>query len=380
MSNMIPTAQTASLVFFNICLLIIMFALMKKALRPPYSVTSINRKITIFLMFIFVLFSFWGADWFGYLSSYLKIIENENTNLEKIYYWIIQELFPNYIVFRIIIWGSSLVIFIHTIKRLSISYNLAIFIFSTTYLIWFSYARVTFAMTLAYYGLSLLYKPYKSRILSFIIGVFFIYIAFHFHKSAIFAIAISLLVILSSKYESKFLLVSLIIYPIIVIITQYYLGNFMMLEFYEEDGVLDANFASGQRYLDADETKHGLGYILQSIFERTPYYILAYISFKYIRSRHYLQCPKDIKPFIRMLYFIVYIATIFSFDLGTNTHVVYVRFLRFAAIPAVVVMTYFLNIQFYPKIMRCTYWLAFMGTLYVVAYAMYNAYDANGLF
>lgn len=379
MESFLATKQTAVLVFFNLCLLLVMFALMRKALRGS-NVSLGNRRITIFFMFVFVLFSFWGADWFGYYSSYLTIRMDGNTNLEDIYYWIIQQASPNYLVFRLIVWGGSLLLFIHLVKRLSVPTDLALFLFSTIYIIWFSYARVTLSMVLVYYGLSLFYKPYKSKLLSWVIGIAAIGVSFFFHKTALFAIAISVLVVVSNKHERKFMLASLVLFPLLIIIAQNYLGDFIMQDIDAEDGAASANFAAGQRYLEETKGLRGPGYLIQAFLERTPYFILVYIAFRYVRSKYYMTCPSDIRAFMRLLFYIVVVASLFSFDLSANTRVIFVRFLRFAAIPAVVVLAHFLNVRFYPKLTKCTYWIAFMGTLYAVVYAMYNAYDANGLF
>lgn len=374
MYSFLPTEQTAGLVFFNLCLILSMYALMKTAVRPPHVVSFTNRSVTILLMFVFVLFSFWGKDWFGYLNEFEVLKYGGRTNIEEIYFWIAQNLCPTYIIFRLIIWGISLCVLLHMFKRLSIPTHLAIFFFSTISIIWFSYARVTAAMVLVYYGLTVLYKPYKSKLISILLGLSAIGCAFFFHKSALFGILVALLTLFVTKFEKKTFLLILVCYPILVYFAKSVIGDFVMADMNSEEGVLAANMAAGQRYMDNDLHDRGWGIIIQNLLERTPHFFLAFISFLFMRSKFYNDVPNDIKAFIRVQFFIVLLSSLFMFDLGANTRVIFIRFLRFAVIPSCIVLTYFFSIRYKFKYTQITYYLAFMGTIYAVVYSMYNAY------
>lgn len=380
MHSFLPTEQTAGLVFFNLCLLLLMYALMKKALRPPYIAPPTNRTLTVLLMFVFVLFSFWGLDWFGYQSSFEYLKNGYPGHMEEVYLWIVQNLSPNYIMFRFVVWGGSLCLLLHMFKRLSIPTNLAIFFFCSIYIIWFSYARVSAAMVLVYYGLTVLYKPYKSKFLSILIGTSAIGCAYFFHKSALFGIAAALLTILVNRFEKKTLIILLLCYPVLIYLAQSYLSDFLMADASAEDGALGQSMSSGQRYLQKDLSQKGIGSLIQNFLERFPHFLLAYISFYFIRSNYYLDAPTDIKAFIRLQFFIVLLASLFMFDLGANTQIVFSRFLRFAVIPSCIILTYFYSTRFKFKYTQIAYYLAFLGTLYALVYSMYNAYVHNGLY
>ena len=374
MYSFLPAEQTAPLVFFNLCLLLLMYALMKRSLRPPHTVDHSIRRITILLMSVFILFSFWDMDWFGYQRSYEYLKGGFSGHMEDIYGWIAQNLTPNYIMFRLVVWGGSLCLLLHIFKRLSIPTNLAIFFFCSIYIIWFSYARVTLAMVIVYYGLTVLYKPYKSKLISILLGISAIACAYFFHKSAFFGIAAAILTILVNKFEKKTFIILLFCYPILVYLTQSYLSDFLMTDASAEDGSLGQSMASGQEYLQKELSKSGLGVMLQRFLERTPHFLLAYISFYFIRSRSYLDAPSDIKAFIRLQFFIVLLSSLFMFDLGANTNVLFSRFSRFAVIPSCIILTYFYSIRFKFKYTQIAYYIAFIGTIYAVVYSMYNAY------
>lgn len=374
MHSLLPTEQTAGIVFFNLCLLLLMYALMRKALRSPYIVAPINRSVTILLMFVFVLFSFWGKDWFGYLNEFEVLKYGGRTNIEEIYFWIAQNLCPTYIIFRLIIWGISLCVLLHMFKRLSIPTHLAIFFFCSIYIIWFSYARVTAAMVLVYYGLTVLYKPYKSKLISILLGLSAIGCAFFFHKSALFGIVVALLTILVNKFEKKTFICLLLCYPILVYLSRSYLSDFLMADVSTEDEILGQSISTGQRYLQKELSESGFGVTIQRFLERFPHFLLAYISLYFIRSKSYVDTPSDIKAFIRLQFFIVLLSSLFMFDFDANTKIVFSRFSRFAVIPSCIVLTYFFSIRYKFKYTQITYYLAFMGTLYAVVYSMYNAF------
>jgi hypothetical protein len=114
--------------------------------------------------------------------------------------------------------------------------------------------------------------------------------------------------------------------------------------------------------------------MLQRFFERSPHFLLAYVSIYFIRSKYYLDAPIDIKAFIRLQFFIVLLSSLFMFDLGANTQVVFSRFSRFAVIPSCIILTFFYSTRFKFKYIQIAYYLAFMGTIYAVVYSMYNAY------
>ena len=378
MDSFLPTEQTAFLVFFNICLLLIMYMLMKRASHPPYAVSASNRNVVILLMFVFTIFSFWGTDWFSYFHVLGELKTGGRTNIEDVYFWIAQNLSPNYLVFRMVIWGSSLFLLLHMFKRLSIPTNLAIFFFCSIYIIWFSYARVTLAMVLVYYGISVLYKPYKNKIISILLGVSSIVCASFFHKSAGFGIIVALLTIIFNKFDRKSFVILLLCYPILIYLVQSYLPVFLSVDLDASTGGLEAGFASGQNYLNKSEWKSGPGVLIQLFLERLPHFLLAFVSYQFIKSKFYQTCPNDVKAFIRLQFFVLLLSSVFAFELGVNTKVVFSRFMRFSVIPSCILLSYYYSVRYKFRYTRAIFYLAFMGTIYALVYAMYNAYVGAG--
>ena len=59
--------------------------------------------------------------------------------------------------------------------------------------------------------------------------------------------------------------------------------------------------------------------------------------------------------------------------MNVNTTVVYNRFLKFAAIPATIVLTYLYNNHLFPSLSKWALSIATMGAVYGIIYMMYNA-------
>ena len=114
MDSLLPNEQTAGLVLFNIVILLLLFFTLKEALEPPHMVSLAKYRFALFLCVIFCVFSFWGTDWFHYLEKFPMLLSGEKGHMESIYVWIAQNLSPNYIIFRLIIWGGAFYLFIKT--------------------------------------------------------------------------------------------------------------------------------------------------------------------------------------------------------------------------------------------------------------------------
>ena len=118
------------LITLNIVMLIAMWYTMRPAIRYADGEVSSGRLyFTLFMWFAFDVFSFWGSDWFHLYVRYKEIMAGHPT-VEYIYTWIAFHLAPfNYILFRIIVWGSAQLLLWDAFKRLSVSSHLVLAVF-----------------------------------------------------------------------------------------------------------------------------------------------------------------------------------------------------------------------------------------------------------
>lgn len=362
--------QTSWMVFLNILMVGCSYSVLKGSVKYPFQVSSKKYNIGVLLCFLFCLFSFWGTDWFHYLDGYNLIKAGFRTNFEEVYYWIIENISPHYLIFRVVVWGSALFLFLRTIDNMAISKSLALLFFSCIYIIWFAYARASLAMALAFYGLSLIVKYKHVYNLRCLLGLAIMLSSYFFHKTAAFAIGVVVLSLLLRKYSRYALWIILFTFPLVVLCAKMGVANFLVIDS-DDGGDLGNAIAAGQRYMGKDMVDLGVGAMLQRFLERAPYYLIACTGFGAIRQKS-LKIPQDVKTFIVLQILIVLISSVFIFDLGVNTSTVYGRFLRFAIIPTPIVMAYLYQSGYNPKLVKLSIRLAACGTLYSLLYSFYN--------
>lgn len=372
--------QTPFLVFTNI--LFILFLLLYT--RPAFLTGNFSpskTRITLFLCFVFCLFSFWGADWFGYYS-YFQMSRIEGTDriaMEDFYLWLLNNICHSYLQFRIIIWGVALLFFYLTIKRLQLNIGIALFFFCSIYLIIFSYARVSLAISMMCYGFSLfLGKNGRTNFFHVLIGVSFIVLSFFLHKSAILGIAAIVATFVLMKFKRTGVILVLLAFPLVI----YLMNNFFAEYFFElaegEEGILSTYAQAGSGHLEAKGNAFSIGgFIQKNILEQGPYYLLAFCCFREIRRPSVIY-PKSIISFITLLFVIVISSLIFVFDFGINTSTLFGRYLRFAQVPACIVLTYMYSNGIQKKMIKLVYSIGIFGVLYSLIYVLYNAYVSVG--
>jgi hypothetical protein len=334
--------------------------------------TPARIKKSIFFIFLFSLFSFWGADWFGYYIEFKSQKGGWNTHLEDFYKMLIDHL-SYYLQFRAVIWGLALVFIILTLKRIDVDKGLALYCFVICSLIWFSYSRVSLAMATMIYGSTFLVEENgKINMFSICRGIIFLGLSIFFHKSAIFGVGTILISYFCLSNPSKFMRIGLICFPFLIIIVSGWLIEYMQMDATEES--MSQTISSGQNYMNQGVSKVGPAYIIQRGLEWTPKYILAYMCFKFLNLKEKNDVSERIKLLMITLFFIMLFSSIFLFDLGFNTSVIFGRFQRFAIIPMFIVISYFYKIGFNMKLTKKTLKIAFVSTVCSVSYCAYNTF------
>lgn len=380
----------------NIIMLIVMWYTMRPAIYYEEGVVSqLRLYFTLLMWFAFNIFSFWGSDWFHLFVAYDSITKGESKIVENIYSEIAHNFAPNnYILFRVIVWGAAQLLLWDTFKRLSVSSHLILAIFVSIWMIWFSYGRVSLAMALAFWGLTIYHKSHSIPILPKIIGLLAIALSFYFHKSALFLIIVSLLTILTNKVNKMTIILSLIVFPFVVyILSNGFIDN-IMLFMTDRAEDLDKYIEKAQHYMESDKEDNGVGPLIASLLEKIPYYLIialgvfavfrdngnvAFADYEETTDKETYKndedsstfVPEDITVFIRALFFIVFFSSIFLFSSSVNTQVIYNRFIKFSFIPATIILAYLFENPKYVHYAWKTYYIALFGTCYQMIYMLY---------
>ena len=295
------------------------------------------------------------------------------SSIEELYIWVIKQLSPSYIIFRFIVWGAALFFFYKTLENLKLNISYALFFFISIYLIWFSYARASLSMALMFYGLSVIHSQDRHKFSKKLLGWGMILISFYFHKSSIFGIAVIVLseFLLSIKIKRTWVVViACLSFPILLHYLSVFMNNQLLQIEMQEENVLNDYMISGSQYLYTEYRSIGMGTLLQALFERLPYYMIAIACCRVVFRR--IPIDKQILPFIWCFIFLILAATLFLFNHDLNTSVLYGRFMRYLQIPACIVLTYLYSNKIFINYIRFTYKLAIAGVFYTLLYVLYN--------
>lgn len=371
----LPQEPSFGLVFINLVLLFAVYIFQKRALRMPYVVSSLNRRASIIIMFVFTIFSFWGSDWFHYLESYPELCLGNRGHMEDVYVWIAQHLSVGYLSFRFVIWGTGLVFLLLTIERLPLKKDLIILFFGSFWIIWFSYARVSLGLAICFWGLAVFYNPYRNKTLSRIIAILAISISYIFHKSIFVLIIGVVLTMLSLRLKPKvFFLMVLISIPLIFMFINSNISNFFMLDADSDTSGVEQSIYFGQRYLEYGQNSNrvrGVGERFLTILRAIPYYLIFIQNVLMILKHNNNTESKILQSFIRLYIILVVLSTLFLVNSSIYSTTMYVRFLRFAAFPSAVLMAYYWEQMYYPKLTRWTFIITAIATFGSVGYSLY---------
>lgn len=375
MIDITNVTQSPALVFSNLLMLTLFFFSLKPALYANNNSVVRVEWWTVLWILIFCVFSFWGADWFGYLNYFVEIkrIGPEHVPMESVYLWLM-DILPHYLLFRLVVWGVAIVLLSVLIRQYDVNRRIFFFFFCTISIIWFAYARATVAMMAMFCGLSLLYSDWKRPMLVKLIGLLLIGASYFLHKSSllgVFAIVVALILDKLIKRNGYFWI--LFFFVTLLVFISYFFEDFFQSLVSDEDSLLNEYASSGASHLyGSSGFARGWGTRLRGIFERLPLYLIAFGCIKSISSNN--RPPKSIRLVMLSFCAIVLISSIFALNSNLNTYLLFSRLLRFGQVPFCICLTYFYQNGNYPKLVRLAYSIAIFGSFYSVTYAMYDAF------
>lgn len=316
-------------VFFLIMLTPLFYSLRLKQQEEFF--LPIKRGFAFFgiTILIYCLFDQASGDYIHYQEALKEwsISRYKQTHMEKPYVWIAQCINYNYFMFRLIVWGSAIILLIQCINKLKIRKDLALGLFILFHLQMFSYGRVSLGLTCFFLGyITLIASKGKVNLL---IGLILILLSGFLHKSIFVLLVIFPFCFINLSVKK--IILSLLCLPFFVI-----LFNTIAQTIISTD-----THIIGANYLQKD-VGIGMGFKI--------YYFLIFISIfplfiyltKYFLLTHSNHYPTYWKKIYNITYIILYISSILSFlNIG---HVdIAIRIRQFAFLPLSFLMTYYIT-------------------------------------
>lgn len=366
---MITNHQTPLLVASNIILIILLLLLAWPSLSRNDMPPSFKNAIR-FLILLFCLYSFWGADWFHYqyLFGLLKNNPIRSSHLEPFYIWLIKNITPNYFIFRLVIWGGALAFLYWTIRVLDLDTGATQFFFVAGFLIWFSYSRATLAMSIMFFSAVIIsQESCKYRFSHLLLGSIGLLISIFLHKSAVLGVAIIAMALLLTVVKTKTYRVVILLMPIIILGLRYVFVNITDFVSYDDYVGFVASYAKTNLTLKTSEM--GIGSLVQNILEKLPYFMTAICGILLQRQRYEL--PRPISCIVNILILLVIISTVLLFVDLFNTKLLSIRLFRFCIIPSTILLSYCWECGLNIYLVKTTLWLCIISTTYQLMYAFY---------
>lgn len=301
---------------------------------------NVPQSFSVVLVFLFLLFAYWGGDFFHYLDgyNYVKSKSSLELSFEPVYYYIVS-LSPSYLFFRMWVWGTCLVLVLLIFKKLNISIRTGLLFFVSLALLRVSYARVSLAMAIMYLGLTI-FELKDKKFLYTVLGIVIIGLSFFFHKSAYFGIAMILTSIIMTNYYKKGINWFLILVFFVFAFGLVYFNIEDLMKVSSEDMDSTYNLDVAQKYLSREGSETGWGAQLRNLLEVVPYYMGLVLYIKLYRKKSIKELPKEIKAFTYLFLIIILVASVFALDFGFNTIFLSHRFMRFNLIPLTILVAY----------------------------------------
>lgn len=337
------------------------------------NVGAINRdhsKIRTIMLFCgitwFALTSFINDDFFHYyeiMGDYKRgVMDSEFIGLEMPYQYIIYYFGGNYFLFRLIVWGGSLLLIALSARAFGVSAYNTMFLVLAGFIIIFSYARATLAMSIFALGAVTISLASEQRraMLKKLIGIGIMALSIYFHRSMLPMVIIAVPLLLL-PYKRDFTRLSLYLFPIMVLgcslLLREALGELTLLAnstMDDESGILKKM----EYYAEDKGVESNLnGYIALTLKYATFYVPLLLIAIS-LRSKKVITTLDNRCIWLYLItYLMIVIATSMLF-IGFDSDVLFYRYLFMSFVPLCILISYMrqnniLSVKSYNFIIIC---------------------------
>lgn len=312
----------------DLIIYLIPFLLTWKIVLKGQSMSKGNIIVAYSCVFLFFVFSFWGGDWFHYYyyitdESYASYVEH----LEAFYLILADRVNNDYLLWRCVIWGSSLLLIIITTWRLKLNTSRFLAFFTAVALMPLSVGRVTLSMAVAFLGYSYIIRPMGNlKWLSYVVAGVLVISSPYFHKSGVMYIA--LIPLSFVKLEKKTIMPLFLSIPLVIIFLKV-IGIYSLIGNFFDNDISEklSEYSSGGVELAQGPVEA----IIDLIFY--IYVLLTlYIIIKAVNLKEYYAWPKSVRFWGNIVFWIFLFAFILIF-VGASSTTTFIRMVQMNSIP-----------------------------------------------
>ena len=327
------------------------------------SVRGTNYAALFFIVVLYSTFAFTTGDYFNYVKLYNDALRHGGSyHLEPFFNWLIQVLPSNYSIWRLAVWGLSMLFLVLTFRRLHLKSQFASLIFVIILMFNFANLRNALGYVVLYYSATLLFFPSRHKLTSYAFGMIGIVCSYFLHKSMFAYIMLFLVALIPF---SKWVFVgSLVLFPVLYKYV-YQIASYILLSYGSE-----TSQHSGTMYLESDFNQvANFNGLIQIFFHRFPIIILLALTIYEIYFRN-----KKIEFFYKTLvqysYILIYISCLFY---GQTVSAFFSsRFWDASLFPLTILFAYYLCNKSRNKTIKFSFYMLIIATLYDFAYTFYK--------
>ena len=338
-----------------------------RLLNNPNSAKGVGLFAFGFLAILFSTFAYTTGDYFHYKRIYeLCLIAGEAIHVENIYYWLINILPRSYTLWRLVLWGGAIIIWLILVKRLKLKPQLAGLVMTLVLLAYFPNMRQSLGFALMYLSLSFYYIPIpKFKTTSYLLCFIGLLACTYLHKSMIVYILLAFVAFL--PFSRWIVNVLLIIFPLLYASIKIYSANFLSASFIEEN---TAEF--GLLYLEMSNQTLTIWGWIQTFVLRLPIILSVIYGLRNLYYKKMMISPIQ-ELLVKMSFIYLYVGCLFwGQDLSAFLAN---RFLDACYYPLSLLLTFYIGEHLKVKelkTLRRIMYLFLISNLYLFAYTIYK--------
>lgn len=316
-------------------------------------------------LLLFALTSFVGADFFHYYENMVEYknqaFGDQERGLEAFYQYLIYYTNGNYFLFRLVVWGSSLALIILAARKFGASAYSTLFIILAGFIVIYSYARATLAMSVCTLGIVLICVAHERSkgflLLLKVLGALILLSSVHLHRSMAPVILIMLVcsvLPLKKGWTKQSLYWFPVLVAIIAVLLRFSIAELLSLanSYDDESGTLEKLDLYSTANNNSESNLNGY---VSLIFGYATFYVPFFLIARTYSKADNLNMitPKGLMLY-RCVYFIFVFATSLLF-IGANSNIMFYRYLYMAFIPLSILIAHSRSIGVLND--RCFKWI-----------------------
>lgn len=354
-------------VLSNLALLLLAIALSWKAFKEPFVMKTPNRIWAVVFIFVLYLYAFHDLDYLGYKV----MMETHSIHFEDVYHDIVDLVSENYLLFRLIVFGSAYILLLIALKRIDVGFDLCFLFYAMTSVCVLSYGRFTLALSLSFLGYTFVVKPCKPKFLSIAMGIAMIVFSLEFHRSSLLLIPLYIASLFIHRFNRRNIILFVLLVALVAL-AYYFWGAELLISITQSESLeqYEAN-----RSLGAGSGGNGIGIVIHRFLQYSKFYLALLLFIIVVAKHNFKNWPLPIKMVSAFYVLIIILAFLLSFNLeGASTGLLYYRTLYFSSIAMVIFLAYCYKMNIRRKFVRIIIYLGLLSQIYEISYHAYQAF------